>query len=481
MSESIKNQAVKGVAWSAVERFSVQGIQFVLGIFITRLIAPSEYGLIAMLSIFIALSNVFVNSGFSYALIQKKDRSEVDFSTVFYFNIVVSLLAYLVLYFCAPLIAAFYEQEQLISVLRWVGLGVIISAFSIVQQSKLTVEIDFRTQAKASLVAALVSGMGAVFLAYRGYGVWVLVFQTLANNFITTSLMWYYAKWRPLWVFSWESFRGLFSFGSKLLASGFLQTLYANLYSLVICKFYSASDVGYYNRAATLGPFPAINLSIVITRAIYPLQCRMQDEPQVLSRSFEQYLRMSCYVIFPLMIGLAVLAKPLVLLLLTEKWLAAAPLISIISLAYVTQPIQAINCQILNVMGRSDYFLRAEVIKKVVAIALLVVALPFGVEMLCWSIALYDVADVIIIIYYSRRVISTGYYAQFRSLFPVLLLGVVMGGVVFFVSSCFEGSLVWQLVLGFLSGVVSYVLMSWVFRFGEFRELLSIVGFRKDK
>ncbi|MEQ3166467.1 lipopolysaccharide biosynthesis protein [Parabacteroides goldsteinii] len=476
MSNSVRYRAVKGVMWSAIERFSVQGIQFVLTIIIARLVLPSEYGLIAMLGIFLAIAQTFVDSGFSNALIQKKDRTEVDFSTVFYFNILISLIIYGVLFAVSPYIASFYREPALTDVTRWVGLSLILNGLSVVQRAKLTVRVDFRTQAKASLVAVIVSGLIGVLLAYQGYGVWALVFQTLSSSFLNTLLLWTFAKWLPLWCFSWVSFKSLLSFGSKLLLSGLLHTIYIHLYSLVIGRRYSAMDVGFYNRSYQLAGFPSINIVGIITRAIYPVQCEMQDDDERLNASFIQYLRMSCYIIFPLMTVLGVLAEPLVRLLLTDKWLPSAELLSILCFAYMWYPVMVINNQILNVKGRSDYFLRAEIIKKVVAIGILCATLPFGVRILCWGIVLYNFLDMGIIIYYSRKVISTGYEEQVQNIIPFFLLSLGMG-ISIYLSQVFldGGTLLLRLALGCIVAFVIYILLGFIFRIREFQQVLLLI------
>lgn len=476
MSDSVRYRAVKGVMWSAIERFSVQGIQFVLTIIIARLVLPSEYGLIAMLGIFLAIAQTFVDSGFSNALIQKKDRTEVDFSTVFYFNIFIALIIYGVLFAVAPYIASFYREPALTDVTRWVGLSLILNGLSVVQRAKLTVRVDFRTQAKASLVAVIVSGLIGVLLAYQGYGVWALVFQTLSSSFLNTLLLWTFAKWLPLWCFSWVSFKSLFSFGSKLLLSGLLHTIYINLYSLVIGRRYSAMDVGFYNRSYQLAGFPSINIVGIITRAIYPVQCEMQDDDERLNASFIQYLRMSCYIIFPLMTVLGVLAEPLVRLLLTDKWLPSAELLSILCFAYMWYPVMVINNQILNVKGRSDYFLRAEIIKKVVAIGILCATLPFGVRILCWGIVLYNFLDMGIIIYYSRKVISTGYEEQAQNIIPFFLLSLGMGISIYLSQVFLDGdTLLLRLALGCIVAFVIYILLGFIFRIREFQQVLLLI------
>lgn len=476
MTGSLQNKAVKGVVWSAVERFSVQGIQFVLSIVIARLVAPSEYGLIAMLGIFLAIAQTFIDSGFSNALIQKQDRSDIDFSTVFYFNIVLAALFYLLLFFTSPFIAGFYREPLLTVVTRWVGLNIVISAFSIVQRAKLTIQLDFKTQAKVSLIAVVVSGLAGIVMAYYGYGVWALVSQALLSNFLNTLLLWIFARWVPLWVYSWASFRRLFAFGSKLLLSGLLHTLYLNLYSLVIGKKYSAIDVGFYNRAYSLAQYPSVNIVGVLARAIYPVQCELQNDEKRLQDSFLQYLRMACYIVFPLMVGLAVLAKPLVLLVLTEKWLPAAELLSILCLAYMWYPVMVINNQMLNVKGRSDYFLKAEIIKKIAAIAILFMTLPFGLRVLCWGVVLYNLLDCVIIIHFTKKVIKTGYREQIRNIFPFLTLNLVMGGVVYFIFQFFTLP-IWQIICGFIAGLLSYGILSYGLRLREVQYITFL--FRK--
>lgn len=467
----MNHQAVRGVVWSAMERFSVQGIQFVLTIIIARLVSPSEYGLIAMLAIFLAIAQSFVDSGFSNALIQKKGRTEVDYSTVFYFNLIISVLIYLLLFVGAPYIAAFYREPVLSSVTRWVGLNIILSGLSIVQRAQLTIRVDFKTQAKASLIAVIISGAIAVYLAYCGYGVWALVSQSLLNNLLNTLFLWIFSRWIPSWPFSWESFRGLFSFGSKLLLSGLLHTIYINLYSLVIGRWYSSANVGFYNRAYQFASFPSINIVGIITRAIYPIQCAIQDDDERLNATFMQYLRLSCLVIFLPMVTLAVLSKPLILILLTDKWLPAAELLSILCLAYMWYPVMVINNQILNVKGRSDYFLKAEIWKKVIAITILCLTLPFGVKILCSGVVVYNFFDMGIIIFYARKVIHTGYREQFYNILPIFMLAIAMGGCVWIISAIFEDNPVIQLVVGCFVAVLSYMLFGYIFQFKEFKKI----------
>lgn len=470
MESSLTNQTVKSVVWSAVERFSVQAIQFVITIILARLVAPSEFGLIAMLAIFIAIAQSFVDSGFSSALVQKKNRTETDFSTVFYFNLAISILVYIVLFISAPYIALYYREPLLELICKWMGLSLIIQGLSVVQIAKLTVLLDFKTQAKASLIAVIISGLFGVSLAYYGYGVWALVVQSLLNNLLGTFLLWVFARWIPKFIFSWHSLKTLFLFGSKLLLSGLLSTIYMNLYTLVIGRKYSAMDVGYYNQASLTARFPSVSLMAIISRAIYPIQCEIQDENELLYSSFIQYLRMSCYIIFPIMIGIAVIAKPLVLVVLTDKWLPMSDLLSVLCVAYMWIPIMVLNNQILNVKGRSDYFLKSEIIKKIAGILILFVTIPFGVAVICVGIFVYNVLDMIIIIHYSKKVINIGYFKQLKSVFSIFSLSVTMGGIVYLVLLMISNAYL-QLILGVLTGTLVYLSLSKLFCVKEFNFL----------
>lgn len=471
VENSLTDQTVKSVAWSAVERFSVQVIQFVISIILARLVAPSEYGLIAMLTIFIAIAQSFVDSGFSSALVQKKNRTETDFSTVFYFNFAISLVVYIILFISAPYIASFYKEPLLDLICKWMGLSLIIQGLSVVQIAKLTVLLDFKTQAKASLIAVIMSGLAGVGLAYCGYGVWALLVQSLLNNLLNTFFLWVFAKWIPKLIFSWESLKTLFSFGSKLLLSGLLHTIYINLYTLVIGRKYAAVDVGYFNQSSLLARFPSVSLMAIISRAVYPIQCENKDDHDLLYSSFINYLRMSCYIIFPIMIGMAVVAKPLILVLLTDKWLPMSDLLSILCIGYMWIPIMVMNNQILNVKGRSDYFLKSEVIKKIIGIVILLVTLPFGLTVICIGLLVYNLFDMIIIIYYSKKVINIGYYMQFKAVLPIFSLSVSMGSIVY-LSLLIIPNVYFQLIIGFFIGVVVYLALSKLFNVKEFNFLL---------
>lgn len=471
------SKTIKSILWSAVERFSVQGAQFVLGMIIARLVAPSEYGLIAMISIFLAVAQTFIDSGFSSALIQKKNRTEDDFSTVFYFNIVISLFIYLLLFILAPSIANFYNEQLLEVILKWIGLNIVISAFSIVQRARLTIQLNFKIQAKASFIAVIMSGIVGIALAYNNYGVWALVTQSLLNTLLSSCLLCIFAHWVPRWVFSYKSFKTLFSFGSKLLLSGLLNTVYLNLYTLIIGKQYSASDVGYYNRSYSIAQYPSTNIGNIMMRVIYPTLCEIQDDRDKLSQIFINYIRMFCYVIFPLMICLAVIAKPLILVILTDKWIAMADLLSILCVAYMWLPVMLVNCQMLNIRGRSDYYLKSEIIKKVLGVGILIITIPFGLKTLCIGILIYNILDMIVVIYYVKKVIYTSYKQQIKAIFPSLFLSIGVGTIV----SLFllvTSNIYVQLIGGIIIGGISFILMSSLLKIKEYKDLLFSFGIK---
>lgn len=463
---SLKRQAVKGFFWNSVERFSAQGIQFVLTIFIARILSPDDYGLVAMLGIFMAVAQALVDSGFGNALVQKKERTEADYCTAFYFNIGISIIIYLLLYILSPFIARFYDQPQLTDIARVFSLVLIINSFSIVQQARLTILLDFKKQAMASLFSVIISGSLGIYLAYQGYGVWSLVWQAVFAAFCRVMIFWIYARWIPKKMFSYKSFKTMFSFGSRLMIASVLHTIYTNMYSLVVGKVYSASALGYFNRAYTLGQFPVNNFSTIILKVLYPIQCRFQDDDEKFNFILLNYLRISCFILFPIMVSMSVLAEPLISVLLTDKWLPAVPLLQIICLAGMWTPIMQINVSVLDAKGRSDYHLQSEIIKKIFAFVILFLSLPWGVEIICVGLVLYAFIDIGVVVGYTRRLTGIGYSKQFREIFPVILLSIMMGLVSWFIASLFEN--MWmRLLLGGIAGFGSYFVGSWVFHFKE--------------
>ncbi len=478
MADDLKKKTVNGIAWSALERFSGQAAQFLIMLVMARLLAPKDYGVLGMIGIFIAVSESLVNSGFSQALIRKQNRTDVDNSTVFYFNLVVSGSLYIVLFLLAPYVALFYDTPALCAIMRVQCLGIIINSWGVVQRSLLTVNIDFKSQAKISLISIIGGGAVGILFAFGGYGVWALVFQQLTIYGLSAILLWVFSKWRPIWRFSWNSFRELFSFGSKMLASGLLDTIYNNIYVIVIGKLFSASSLGHYTRAKNFSEFPSSSVTGIIQRVVYPVLCRIQDEDDRLRVVYRKLLKLSAFIIFPLMVGLASVSKPFVLLIIGEKWTFCAELLQIISFAMMWYPIHAINLSLLEAKGRSDLFLRLEIVKKILGVSILLCTFRFGLVVMCYGSIASSMICLIINTYYTGKLIDVGYFKQMRDLMPTFLVCMCMFGIILFINS-FIPSYTVQLFVGILTGVVFYIVVTYLFKFKELRELLLLVNKNK--
>ena len=475
---SLKDKTVKGVIWSAVDRFSAQGIQFVFSILIARLLVPEDYGVIAMLGIFMAVSQTFIDSGFGTALIRKIDRTETDFSTVFYFNIVVAAVFYLILFFSAPAIAKFYETPLLESVTKVVALNLIIGSLSGIHNAKLSIDIDFKSRAKISILTTLLTGAVGLWMAYAGYGVWALVVQNLCSSVLRTVMLWIVVKWRPKLIFSWKSFIELFSFGSKLLASALISTIYENVYTLVIGKFFNPSTLGIYSRASSLAQFPSSNITSVLQTVTFPVLSSIQNDEELLTNAYKRFLCLSAFVIFPLMIGLALVADPFIRIVLTDKWEDSIYLLQIICFALMWYPIHAINLNILQVKGRSDFFLKLEIIKRVQGIIILCVTVPFGIVVMCYGQVVSSLLSLIWNTHYTKRLIGYGYFDQMRDLMPILTHSLIMGLIVWLMVH-FMPTLWLKLVVGVVSGIIYYIAGAYIMRFPEMDELLTILKLKK--
>ena len=475
---SLKDKTVKGVFWSSIDRFTSQGISFIFGMLIARMLMPSDYGVIAMLGIFMAVSGCFIDSGFSTALVRKIDRTEVDFSTVFYFNNVAAVLFYGLLWLASPYIAAFYELPLLEDVTKVVGLNLIVGALGGIQGAKLSIAIDFKTRAKISVITNLFTGIVGLFLAYQGYGVWALVFQGLSSNILRTILLWCYVKWSPQWVFSWKSFRELFSFGSKMLASGLLDTTYNNIYTIVIGKCFHSSALGVYSRADGLAQFPSSNITSVLQSVTFPVLSSIQNDEERLAMGYKKLLRLSAFIIFPLMVGLAAVADPFIRLVLTDKWEGTIYYLQILCFALMWYPIHAINLNLLIAKGRSDYFLKLEVIKKIQGVIVLCVTVPLGLVVMCYGRIVSSLICLIWNTYYTKEIIGYGYVQQMKDLMHILIHALLMGAITFYVVSI--ASTLWlKLILGVLTGMAYYLLGAYLMKFEEIQELILILKRKK--
>lgn len=422
----MKTQSVKsGFIWSAIDRILTQVVQLGIMLILARRLGPEAFGLIGMLAVFIAISQVFVDSGFSSAIIRKTDRNESDYSTVFIFNGIIALICYGILWVTAPSIAEFYSKPELTSLTRWLGLVVPINSLGVVQRVRLSVSLNFKAQAKASITAAMISGICAIVLAYHfDFGVWALVAQTLILSIINISLLNILDPWMPKAGFSVASFKTLFGFGYKLLLSSLLESLYANIYPLIIGKWYDATRLGYYSQANQLSSVPAMTMTNIIQRVSYPLLSNIQNNVEELEKKYLNIIRMSCLIVFPVMTVLAIVATPMLTLLVGEKWQPAGVMVSILCAGYLLYPLHAINLNLLQVKGRSDLFLKLEIIKKIITTIILLITLPHGITALCYGIAINSYCALFINLYYTGKLSTIGFTVQLRALLPSWMISI---------------------------------------------------------
>ena len=474
MEKNLKKQTVHGVIWSAVQRFSTQGIQFITTIIMARMLTPSDYGVVGMLDVFIAILSVFVDSGFINALTRKQDRTHTDICTVFFFNIGISILAYCILFLIAPLVASFYSIPELCIILRLLGLIIIIDSFAAVQMTLMIINLNFKIQTKISIISLIISGAIGIILAYNNYTYWALVIQSLLYGIISTSLYWYYSTWRPSLIFSKQSFREMFSFGSKILVTSLINTTYGNLYSLVIGKVFSANILGNYSRANAYANFPSSNLTSILQRVTYPVLCKLQDDKTLLSDAYRKLIRTSAFIIFPLMTGLSALAHPFIIIILGAKWDLCAVMLQIICFALMWYPIHALNLNLLLVKGRSDLLLRTEIIKKIIGIIVLCISVPFGIIALCYSGILTSIICLIINTYYTGKLINVGFTRQMVDISITFIISITMWGLIIFINNFIENILL-QMIVGIAIGGVFYLTVSYIFNKKELNNVLSLI------
>ena len=455
MSESLGRKTVKGVIWSGVERFSTQAVHFLVTLILAWMLTPEDFGLIGMLVVFIAVAQSLIDSGFSLALIRKQDRSSIDNSTVFYFNIVTSFFVYLILYTIAPWVAQFFHEPQLVELMRVLCIGVVINSFAVIQRALYTATVNFRTQAKATTIAAILSGILGIASAMKGVGVWALVIQYLSNSLFNTILLWYYSSWRPLLVFSWKSFKELYLFGFNLMVVGVLETLYQNSYQIFIGRFFSTASLGHFTQAKNISNFPSANVSGIISRVTYPIMSSIQDDSARLSEVYRRLARIIAFGVFPMMCGLAALSVPTIHVLIGSKWHFAAILMVPLSFSFMFYPIHAVNINVLQVKGKSKLYLKSEIIKKVISIAFLVGTIPFGIVVMCYGRIVSSVLTLLVNMFYTSRQVEISLYALVKDLLPVLGLSLTMFGIVLLATSSLENHYA-QLCVGIFVGVFIY-------------------------
>lgn len=471
MSEhNLKQQTKKGLYWQFLNQFSNYGIQFIIGIFMARLLSPEDYGITALPGVFMAVAGIFAGSGFGTAMVRKPELTEADLATSFYYSTAVGIVCYILLFFASPWIADFYNAPVLTPLIRITALGFIYGPIVGPQGIILTRRLDFKTPTKIGVTCKIISGIIGITMALYGFGVWALAISGMVSGILAIFMNWYVVRWYPKTGWSKDSFKYLWGFGNKLMASSFLDTLFNNITPVFIGKFYSPADLGVYNRAENYAKLPSQNVHGVISSVTFPVLSKMQDDDEALARNYRRMLKVTAFIVFPMMTLLAGIARPLILIMITAKWEACIILLQIICFSMMWWPIHAINLNLLLVKGRSDLFLRLEIIKKIWGVIILACTLPFGLIIFCSGRILSSLVCLFINTYYTGKLINCGYVKQMKDLSPALFLSLLTFAVSFGCTYLFPN--LWlQLIVGGFCGAGIYLGLALLFKMDELQDV----------
>lgn len=464
--ENLKQQTKKGLYWSFFNQFANYGMQFCVGIVMARLLSPSDYGITALPAVFMAVAYIIQNGGLSGALIRKTDLSEKDLSTAFYYSISVGIVLYVVMFFSARWIADFYNTPVLVPLIRVTALGFLWGPLGTPQNVILNRKLDFKTPTKISIISRIVSAIVGISMAFIGYGLWALVISGLLSSFLSLIMNWYVVRWIPKAGWSKDSFKYLWDYGNKMMASSLLDTLYNNIAPVFIGKFYSPAELGVYNRAQGYAMMPSQNVTGVIQGVTFPVLSKMQNDNEALAHNYRRMLKATAFIIFPIMMMLSALARPLVITLVTAKWESCVILLQIICFQFMWYPVHAINLNLLQVKGRSDLFLRLEIIKKIVGVSILAITLPHGLIVFCCGSVVSSLIALVINTYYTGKLINVGYFKQMRDLLPIVLLGLVMFAMIH-LSNYLIPNMLLQIICGGILGAIVYIGGAILLKFSE--------------
>jgi len=455
---SLRKQTFSGIIWTLADTFFVRALTFIAMILLARWLGPEEFGLVGMIAVFIALGRSLTDSGMTNSLIRTKDPDQSDYSTVFYLNLMMSLLVYGVIYFAAPFIASFFEQPILTDVIRLYCLLLLLIAFSAVQLAILTKSMNFKQITKINFPSTVIGVAVGLYLGYHDYGVWSIVWMYLTTEAMKSLLLWIFSSWHPKLIFSSEKFKYHYKFGYKLMLSGVIDIVFKNIYNILIGKFFSAQTLGNYERAKQFSSYPSSTFSGIIGKVSYPLLSKMQDDTNLLESTYKKLIKISFFVIAPLMLGAAAVAKPLFLLVLGEEWRPAILFFQILSLAMMLHPIHAFNLNILKVYGRSDLFLKLEIIKKCIISLSILVAFQFGVIGLVWSSVFTSFAALGVNMYYSSRLIHYTIPSQLKDLGQILFITLITAFLMYVLTSIIpESQLILQIGVASICGIIFYL------------------------
>lgn len=460
--------------WKFLERCGAQGVTFIVTIVLARLLDPEVYGTIALVTVFTTILQVFVDSGFGVALVQKKDSDDLDFSTVFYFNIVFSIFLYLLIFFCAPLISNFYDKPELTIVVRVVSIQILISGIRNVQQSYVSKTMKFKKFFYSTLFSSIGSAVVGIVMAYSGFGIWALVGQQLSSTFFSTLHLWMAVKWRPKFMFSITRLKILFKYGWKLLVSALIETVYSNIRTLIIGKLYTESDLAFYNKGRSFPNLFVSNINSTIDSVLFPAMSSEQDDKTKIKAMTRRAIKTSTYIMMPMMVGFAVCAQPLIEFLLTETWLPCVPYIRIFCFTFAFYPIHTANLNAIKALGRSDLFLKLEIIKKVIGLTFLIVSIRYGVLAMAYTMIITSIINQIVNSYPNKKLLGYNYLEQIKDISENMILSIIMGALVFCISLLNLPSLL-IVAIQVILGVVIYVLGSIALKLESFKYILLLV------
>lgn len=475
---NLRNKTVSGLIWRYAERCGAQGVSFIVSIILARILLPDDYGLIAIVTVFLTISQVFVDSGLGTALIQKKNADDLDFSTVFWFNVFFCLIIYAVLFLVAPLIGGYYNSEELVPVLRVISIVIIISALKNVQQAYVSKHMMFRKFFFATLGGTIAAAIVGIIMAYKGFGVWALVVQTLLNTAVDTIVLWLTVGWHPKKMFSFKRLKSLFSYGWKLLVSTLINTVYQNLRQLIIGKLYSSADLSYYNRGQSIPNMVVTNINTSIDSVLLPAMSQVQSDREIIKAMTRRAINVSSYIMWPLMLGLTVVSESLVSVLLTDKWLFAVPYLQVFAIIYAFEPVHTANLSAIKALGRSDLFFRLEIIKKIIGLLLLFIFMRKGVFAIALSLLIYNVIAQIVNSWPNRKLLGYSYMEQLKDIIPYILLSLIMVCAVYPISFLKISNIV-ILLLQVVCGAVVYIALSYILKLNTFNYILNILKSRK--
>ncbi len=474
MTINLRQKTLSGLIWSFIDSVAGQGITFVVGVILARMLSPREFGLIGMILVFVAVSESFINSGFGSALIRKNDCTQADYSTVFFFNMIAGIIFFLLLFFSAPIISHFYQEPELKSIIRVVGIGLIIESLTIIQRTIIIKNINFKLQARISIIASSVSGCIAIIMAFKGFGVWSLVAQRLIKQLLNTAMLWLKNSWKPDLIFNAQSFSNLFGFGGKLLISGLIETVYQNIYYLIIGKFFSAQDLGFYTRADEFKRLPSQNLLGIIDRVSYPVLSCIQKDVTRLKYSYQMLIRCTMFISFILMLGMAAVAEPMVLTFIGEKWRTTIIYLQMLSFVGMMYPLHALNLNMLMVQGRSDLFLRLEIIKKILALPTILIGIMYGIKIMIVGMIINTMISYCLNSYWSGRMINYSFKDQVRDIFPSFVFALSIAIVVFFLGVLLPLVPLYKLIIQTVTGLLLAYIFAEIFKLRDYSTIKEL-------